>query len=125
MEVVVVVSGVDVCVVIVCHLMYVNIDEFKSRLESGPQLSQFISGSVGSDDKWSDYSGKLRREKGDNERLRLPPWLKREIPVGHNYHRLKESLRSLGLNTVCEEAKCPNIGECWGGGQHRTSTATI
>jgi hypothetical protein len=46
----------------------VNIDEFKSRLESGPQLSQFISGSVGSDDKWSDYSGKLRREKGDNER---------------------------------------------------------
>ena len=49
--------------------------------------------------------------------VRLPSWLKTEIPVGPDYHRLKESLRSLRLHTVCEEAKCPNIGECWGGGR--------
>ncbi|KAJ8922470.1 hypothetical protein NQ315_007498, partial [Exocentrus adspersus] len=42
-----------------------------------------------------------------------------------NYSRLKEQLRTLNLHTVCEEARCPNIGECWGGGQHGTATATI
>ncbi|RWS19678.1 lipoyl synthase-like protein, partial [Leptotrombidium deliense] len=68
---------------------------------------------------------KLKLERGESGRLRLPPWLKREIPRGGNYARLKESLRSLNLHTVCEEARCPNIGECWGGGEHQTATATI
>lgn len=70
-------------------------------------------------------SGKLKREKGESERLRLPPWLKTEIPIGKNYAKLKESLRGLNLSTVCEEARCPNIGECWGGGPDHTATATI
>lgn len=52
---------------------------------------------------------------------RLPQWLKREIPKGKNYFRLKEELKDLKLSTVCQEAKCPNIGECWG----KTATATI
>lgn len=55
------------------------------------------------------------------DRLKLPPWLKREIPKGENYFRLKNDLKKLNLSTVCEEAKCPNIGECWGD----TATATI
>lgn len=55
------------------------------------------------------------------DRLRLPDWLKRNIPKGTNYFRLKDDLKKLNLSTVCEEAKCPNIGECWG----ETSTATI
>lgn len=54
-------------------------------------------------------------------RLRLPAWLKQPIPTGENYFRLKKDLKKLNLNTVCEEARCPNIGECWG----ETSTATI
>lgn len=54
-------------------------------------------------------------------RLKLPHWLKREVPRGENYTRLKKDVKRLGLSTVCEEAKCPNIGECWG----QTSTATI
>lgn len=58
-------------------------------------------------------------------RLRLPPWLKREIPMGKNYSKIKDQLRGLNLHTVCEEARCPNIGECWGGGEHGTATATI
>ena len=45
--------------------------------------------------------------------------------TGKNYTKLKETLRGLNLHTVCEEAKCPNIGECWGGGEDATATATI
>ena len=59
------------------------------------------------------------------ERLRLAPWLKTSIPIGSNYSKLKERLRELKLSTVCEEAKCPNIGECWGGGETQSATATI
>ena len=57
-------------------------------------------------------------------RLRLPPWLKTKVPVGKNFTRIKENLRDLNLHTVCEEARCPNIGECWGG-REGTATATI
>lgn len=55
----------------------------------------------------------------------MPPWLKTKIPIGNNFYKIKEQLRELNLATVCEEAKCPNIGECWGGGEHGTQTATI
>jgi len=49
-----------------------------------------------------------------------PAWLRVRPPAGENYVHLKTLFRSLGLHTVCEEAHCPNVGECWGGG-----TATI
>ena len=42
-----------------------------------------------------------------------PPWLRVKAPVSHEYHQTKSLMRDLGLNTVCEEAGCPNIGECW------------
>jgi lipoyl synthase len=45
-----------------------------------------------------------------------PEWLKVRPPSGENYKRLRVLSRDLGLHTVCEEAHCPNIGECWGGG---------
>ena len=45
-----------------------------------------------------------------------PEWLKVRSPVGENYFEIKSLLRSLDLVTVCEEARCPNIGECWNGG---------
>ena len=51
---------------------------------------------------------------------RKPEWLRVRPPAGENYAHLKSLLRSLDLHTVCEEAHCPNVGECWGGG-----TATI
>lgn len=50
---------------------------------------------------------------------RKPPWLKVKLPTGaraERYRRLKTRARELSLHTVCEEAQCPNIGECWGGG---------
>ncbi|MFN3431469.1 MAG: lipoyl synthase, partial [Candidatus Sericytochromatia bacterium] len=49
-----------------------------------------------------------------------PEWLKVRAPGGERYGFIKNRMRELGLATVCEEARCPNIGECWGGG-----TATI
>lgn len=48
--------------------------------------------------------------------FRKPAWLKVQAPGGPNYTRLKGLVRSHRLHTVCEEAQCPNIGECWGGG---------
>ncbi len=44
---------------------------------------------------------------------RKPPWLKVRLPSGPNYAELKRIMRGLSLHTVCEEATCPNIGECW------------
>jgi lipoic acid synthetase len=49
-----------------------------------------------------------------------PAWLKVKAPAGDNYNRIKNMLGELKLATVCQEAKCPNMGECWSGG-----TATI
>lgn len=57
-------------------------------------------------------------------RPRLPSFLKHPIPSGKSYTEIKKDLRGLGLHTVCEEAKCPNIGECWGGDKGQ-ATATI
>lgn len=45
-----------------------------------------------------------------------PPWLKVRLGTGETFGRLKSVLRANNLVTVCEEARCPNIGECWGGG---------
>ena len=44
---------------------------------------------------------------------RKPPWLKVRLATGPNYTELKEMMRGASLHTVCEEAMCPNIGECW------------
>ena len=62
--------------------------------------------------------------KGSKTTLQKPAWLKAEVPRGENYERLRDTVRTLKLATVCEEARCPNIGECWGG-KKGTATATI
>jgi lipoic acid synthetase len=49
-----------------------------------------------------------------------PPWLKVRAPGGETYTNLKQTFRELDLHTVCEEARCPNVGECWTEG-----TATV
>ena len=64
------------------------------------------------------------RKKRTDElpRVPKPEWLKVRAPGSENYHRLKGLMRTLGLHTVCEEANCPNIGECW---HHGTATFMI
>lgn len=49
-------------------------------------------------------------------RRRLPQWLKVKLPGGERYNRIKQRAREANLHTICEEARCPNIGECWDGG---------
>ncbi|KAL8413714.1 hypothetical protein RB594_005095 [Gaeumannomyces avenae] len=59
---------------------------------------------------------------------RLPEWLKTPLPnpgSNDNFRSIKADLRGLGLHTVCEEARCPNITECWGGSSKAAATATI
>jgi len=51
-----------------------------------------------------------------------PPWLRTRFPGGENHQELKHIMRTLGLHTVCESARCPNMGECW---DHRTATFMI
>ncbi len=58
----------------------------------------------------------------DKEMPRRPDWLKVRLPAGPRYIELKEMMRGMELHTVCEEARCPNIGECWG---HGTATFMI
>jgi lipoic acid synthetase len=64
-----------------------------------------------------------RRKRADElPRVPKPDWLKVRAPGSENYLRLKGLMRGLGLHTVCEEANCPNIGECW---HHGTATFMI
>jgi lipoyl synthase len=53
---------------------------------------------------------------------RKPSWLKVRAPGGSNYARIKGLMRELDLHTVCEEARCPNVGECW---EHKAATFMI
>lgn len=54
--------------------------------------------------------------------VRKPSWLKVKAPGGESYLEVKRLMRELGLHTVCEEARCPNIGECW---DHKAATFMI
>ncbi|KAJ5624554.1 hypothetical protein N7510_000863 [Penicillium lagena] len=103
---------------------------FQDKLNAGPSFSDFVSG--GTDNAPLDPSeayalktalvGPAGRKK---EMTRLPSWLKTPIPDSKNYQRLKKDLRGLNLHTVCEEARCPNISDCWGGNDKSAATATI
>jgi lipoic acid synthetase len=48
--------------------------------------------------------------------LRRPDWIKARAPMGERYERLERLMRDHGLHTVCEEARCPNLGDCWNRG---------
>lgn len=98
--------------------------------QDGLNLEDFVGGrpeEPSDSDEPEPDTGKISRaEKLRLRRLanRKPSWLKAEPPAGENYLRLKGTVKELGLATVCEEARCPNIGECWGG-KEGTATATI
>eukprot|EP01026_Neomeris_dumetosa_P064865 TRINITY_DN6202_c0_g1_i2.p1 TRINITY_DN6202_c0_g1~~TRINITY_DN6202_c0_g1_i2.p1 ORF type:complete len:293 (-),score=32.80 TRINITY_DN6202_c0_g1_i2:22-861(-) len=93
------------------------LEALRQKLQQGPDFGDFINGS-----ELSGYSVNVPKAK---ERVGKPEWMKREVPGGDKYTAIKKRLRELNLSTVCEEAKCPNIGECWGGADGHTATATI
>ena len=87
-------------------------------------VSDFV---LGTSLSGSDYSSPAPKNMRDKT-VRKPEWLKRTLPGGtedSKYSKIKSRLKELKLSTVCEEAKCPNLGECWGGGDGHTATATI
>lgn len=91
-----------------------------SRLSGGPSFEDFLSGRAAN----ADVEDKVVAAQPEEEK-RLPRWLKTTIPKGRNYSSLLKDVHGLGLHTVCEEARCPNIGECWGGTDKSKATATI
>ncbi|KAL8827969.1 MAG: hypothetical protein Q9170_006797 [Blastenia crenularia] len=110
---------------------------FNDRLNTGPSLSDFITTSPSaetstptSSDTFPASSPPLRTafvgpEGRKRQITRLPTWLQTPIPTSPNYKRIKSDLRGLNLHTVCEEARCPNINDCWGGSDKSAATATI
>jgi lipoyl synthase len=64
----------------------------------------------------------MGRHRRDPLPERKPSWLKVKAPGGPNYLRLQKLMREMDLHTVCEEAHCPNVGECW---EHGTATFMI
>ncbi|KAK4484427.1 hypothetical protein RD792_007006 [Penstemon davidsonii] len=95
-----------------------TLDGLRRRLaEESPTLSDFVK--LQSDDNYSVEVGTKKKP------LPKPKWMKEAIPGGDKYTHIKKKLRELKLHTVCEEAKCPNLGECWSGGETGTATATI
>lgn len=66
--------------------------------------------------------GGIAQERPEPVDRNKPSWLRATVPTGPNYQRLKEMTKRLRLSTVCQEALCPNIGECWG---HGTMTIMV
>lgn len=92
-----------------------TLESLRARLaDESPSLTDFIHGDT--------YSVEVGTKK---KPLPKPKWMKESIPGGERYVQIKKKLRDLNLHTVCEEAKCPNLGECWSGGETGTATATI
>ncbi|KAJ1994994.1 hypothetical protein H4R33_000009 [Dimargaris cristalligena] len=105
-----------------------RLEALREKLRSGPNLGEFaLNGTqtMSSDALSAEEALELANAQTPDGKKRLPPWLKTRYPTSANYNRIKSNLRELKLHTVCEEARCPNIGECWGGGEHQTATATI
>ncbi|KAG6738931.1 hypothetical protein POTOM_058555 [Populus tomentosa] len=69
--------------------------------------------------------GKMGPYTGRDPNEKKPAWLRQRAPQGERFEEVKESISRLNLNTVCQEAQCPNIGECWNGGGDGIATATI
>ncbi|MCH0628381.1 lipoyl synthase [Kocuria palustris] len=92
--------------------------KFTDALNKGPSFEDFVMG------KAKDMVVDPLEQARADPNARLPKWLKVPIPKGKLYHQVKNDVRELKLATVCEEAKCPNIGECWGG-KKSEATATI
>ena len=99
-----------------------RLDELRERLAADDAQAQRASAAEAAVTAATAPSKPRRSLK--QKVLRKPKWLKVDAAGGENYTRLRSTARRLKLATVCEEAQCPNIGECWGGADG-TATATI
>lgn len=109
----------------------------RRKLNDGLALDDFLKGP----EHLTETIESVKNEKEERVQLgktgepRLPEWLRSSpgaaVPNSDSYKKIKKDLRGLGLHTVCEEARCPNIGDCWGGStsddpnERAHATATI
>mmetsp|Transcript_16115 Transcript_16115/g.44912 ORF Transcript_16115/g.44912 Transcript_16115/m.44912 type:complete len:393 (+) Transcript_16115:148-1326(+) len=91
-----------------------SLTEEERRLHEGDAFAELVKMAVEKDPSLSNIAPSASPRK--------PPWLRQRAPQGDRYEYLKGQLTGLKLATVCEEAQCPNMGECWNGS---TGTATI
>ena len=100
---------------------------FQDKLNAGPSFNDFVNPNapLSPAEAYEIKTATVGPEGRKKTITRLPEWLKTPIPINDNYKRLKKDLRGLNLHTVCEEAKCPNISDCWGGSSKSAATATI
>jgi lipoic acid synthetase len=100
---------------------------FSDSLNSGPSFNDFVNPNapLSPAEAYEIKTAQVGPEGRKKTITRLPEWLKTPIPVNQNYKKIKKDLRGLNLHTVCEEAKCPNISDCWGGSNKSAATATI
>lgn len=102
---------------------------FSDRLNTGPAFGDFVSPKeeepLSEEDALELRTVQVGPEGRKRTHTRLPEWLKTPIPSNDNFKRIKNDLRGLNLHTVCEEARCPNISDCWGGSNKSAATATI
>ncbi|KAF2856461.1 Lipoic acid synthetase-like protein [Plenodomus tracheiphilus IPT5] len=100
---------------------------FSDTLNTGPSFGDFVNPNAPLDpaEAYEIKTAQVGPEGRKKTITRLPDWLKTPIPSNQNYKRIKKDLRGLNLATVCEEAKCPNISDCWGGNDKSAATATI
>ncbi|CAL9229639.1 unnamed protein product [Arabidopsis halleri] len=103
-----------------------NAVSLSSEMEDSSSLKKNLMELEGK--KSEPYPGgmpKMGPFTGRDPNVKKPAWLRQKAPQGERFQEVKESLSRLNLNTVCEEAQCPNIGECWNGGGDGVATATI
>lgn len=102
---------------------------FKDELNTGPSFSKFLNSQLNTpiaEHENPELRTALVGPAGRQRQItRLPEWLKTPIPDNSNYKKIRKDLRGLNLHTVCEEARCPNISDCWGGSERSAATATI
>eukprot|EP00475_Leptophrys_vorax_P037876 TRINITY_DN6587_c0_g1_i1.p1 TRINITY_DN6587_c0_g1~~TRINITY_DN6587_c0_g1_i1.p1 ORF type:complete len:351 (+),score=84.74 TRINITY_DN6587_c0_g1_i1:902-1954(+) len=96
----------------------------KRLMPTGPGLEHFINAAVTTTTTTAPLLAAAVKPVDPRARFGKPKWLKSVPADTENYERLRSTVKDLGLSTVCQEAHCPNIGECWGGKQG-TATATI
>ena len=110
-------------------------------IHNGPSLDDFLNNDVNIEPGFAGRTANTNDINGINgnntpsnlgqkykrypkSQNRKPEWLKATPTLSENYKKLHNTVKKLNLATVCEEARCPNIGECWGG-KDGTATATI
>lgn len=96
---------------------------FTNALNQGPSFDDFLARPPSL--SAAELYALQEKQTSKKAHTKLPDWLKTSIPTSQNFNKIKNDLRGLGLHTVCEEARCPNIGECWGGSDKSKATATI